>query len=221
MHELLKSASFTSFQQMFRAADVRFFVDPSRPASKLKGRAQMNDRVAACHCRHDTGAIAKVPAHDPDPIPNNRCAFSGVRQNIRTPAPRARSRRTTWRPINPVPPVIKNCLDANIAAESTSNMNGREVFFIADDFGMSPEANRAIIHAHRHGALHGASLMMGQPATQDAVRLAQENPSLQMGWHLHLCDSQPITRSAWPWGRFTLARGLGHRPVLQRAAVDA
>ncbi|HXI83475.1 MAG TPA: ChbG/HpnK family deacetylase [Verrucomicrobiae bacterium] len=79
-------------------------------------------------------------------------------------------------------------------------MNDREVVFIADDFGMSPEVNRAIVHAHRRGALHGASLMMGQPATEDAVRLARENPGLQVGWHLHLCDSQPITRVAWPWG---------------------
>jgi len=80
-------------------------------------------------------------------------------------------------------------------------MNGREVFFVADDFGMSPEANRAIIHAHHHGALRGASLMMGQPATEDAIHLARDNPSLQVGWHLHLCDSQPVTRSAWPWGK--------------------
>jgi hypothetical protein len=80
-------------------------------------------------------------------------------------------------------------------------MNGREVLFIADDFGMRPDVNRAIVHAHRHGVLHGASLMMGQPATEDAVRLARDNPDLQVGWHLHLCDSQPITRAAWPWGK--------------------
>src|ERR1700690_3267244 len=131
--------------------------------------------------------------------PNSRFAFSGVRQKTRTLAPWVRSCCTTRRPIKPVPPVIRNCIDPNIEAESTSNMNGREVFFIADDFGMSPEVNRAIIHAHRHGVLHGASLMMGQPATEDAVRLARDNPSLQVGWHLHLCDSQPITCSAWSW----------------------
>src|SRR6266481_4753194 len=143
----------------------------------------------------------RSPRAIPTRSPNSRCAFSGVRQNRRTPAPWARSRRTTWRPINPVPPVIRNCVDPNIAAESTSNMNGREVLFIADDFGMNPEVNRAIVHAHRHGALHGASLMMGQPATEDAVQLAQDNPDLQVGWHLHLCDSQPITRNVWPWGK--------------------
>ena len=79
-------------------------------------------------------------------------------------------------------------------------MNDREVFFIADDFGMSLEVNRAILHAHQHGVLQGASLMMGQAATEDAVRMARDNPGLQVGWHLHLCDSQPITRKAWSWG---------------------
>jgi predicted glycoside hydrolase/deacetylase ChbG (UPF0249 family) len=80
-------------------------------------------------------------------------------------------------------------------------MNRREVDFIADDFGLSADVNRATIRAHRDGALHGASLMMGQPATGDAVRMARDNPSLRIGWHLHLCDSQPVTRPAWPWDR--------------------
>ena len=79
-------------------------------------------------------------------------------------------------------------------------MNRKEVFFIADDWGLSTEINRAVVHAHRHGALHGASLMMGQPAIADAVRMARDNPHLQVGWHLHLCNSQPVTRAAWPWG---------------------
>ena len=78
-------------------------------------------------------------------------------------------------------------------------MRDREVFFIADDFGMTEEINHAILHAHRHGVLDGAGLMMGQPGTEHAIRLARENPSLQVGWHFHLCDSKPITRRAWPW----------------------
>jgi len=80
-------------------------------------------------------------------------------------------------------------------------VNHREVFFIADDFGLSADINRATVQAHHDGVLHGASLMMGQPATDDAVRMARDNPSLQIGWHLHLCDSRPVTRDAWPWGR--------------------
>jgi len=78
-------------------------------------------------------------------------------------------------------------------------VNRREVFFIADDFGLGADINRATVHAHNHGALQGAGLMMGQRATDEAVRMARDNPSLQIGWHLHLCDSQPVTRSTWTW----------------------
>jgi predicted glycoside hydrolase/deacetylase ChbG (UPF0249 family) len=77
---------------------------------------------------------------------------------------------------------------------------GREIIFVADDFGLNTEVNDAIVHAHRHGRLDGASLMMGQPGTDDAVRLARENPRLQIGWHLHLNDSDPAIVERWPWG---------------------
>jgi len=99
----------------------------------------------------------------------------------------------------------------------------REVFFIADDFGASHEINEAIIRAHRDGALHGASLMLGQPATDDAAALARQHPTLLVGWHLHLCDSQPVTRARWPWGRSPVTAGwaLGLWPALVRREVAA
>ena len=91
---------------------------------------------------------------------------------------------------------------------------------------MSTEINRAIVHAHCRGALHGASLMMGQPGTEDAVRRARDNPRLQVGWHLHLDSSQPVTRAAWPWvdsyKRAGWAIGLSrHARRLMRDEVSA
>lgn len=50
--------------------------------------------------------------------------------------------------------------------------------------------------------------MMGQLGTAHAVQLAHENPSLQIGWHLHLCDSTPTTCPAWPWGASAFRAGL-------------
>ncbi len=102
----------------------------------------------------------------------------------------------------------------------------RQILFIADDFGMSPEINAAIVRAHRRGALHGACLMMGQPGTADAIARASDNPSLQIGWHLHLNDSKPLTVDAWPWGRSPAAAGLaiGLMPRMRRLArreIDA
>lgn len=76
----------------------------------------------------------------------------------------------------------------------------KEVIFIADDFGMNGEVNDAILFAHLSGALSGAALMMAQPTTDDAVALARANPTLQIGWHLHLNDSIPATTDRWPWG---------------------
>jgi predicted glycoside hydrolase/deacetylase ChbG (UPF0249 family) len=76
----------------------------------------------------------------------------------------------------------------------------KDVIFIADDFGMNSEINDAILHAHLSGQLNGAALMMAQPGTANAVELARANPSLQIGWHLHLNDSVPATIERWPWG---------------------
>ena len=84
----------------------------------------------------------------------------------------------------------------------------REIVFIADDFGLSEEINEAILHAHLCGALTGACLMMGQPATQSAIALAREHPSLEVGLHLHLADSRPCSGSEWPWGRSPAGAGL-------------
>jgi len=84
----------------------------------------------------------------------------------------------------------------------------KEIVFIADDFGLSEEINEAILHAHLRGVLTGACLMMGQPATQPAIALAREHPSLEVGLHLHLADSRPCSGSEWPWGRSPAGAGL-------------
>lgn len=84
----------------------------------------------------------------------------------------------------------------------------REIVFVADDLGMSDRVNEAIAHAHRSGALTGACLMVGQPGTRSAVSLAKEHPGLQVGWHMHLTDSRPMTRAEWPWGRSPARAGF-------------
>lgn len=102
----------------------------------------------------------------------------------------------------------------------------KEICFIADDFGHSPEINAAIVRAHCEGALHGAGLMMGQTATAKAVQLAREHQQLQVGLHFHLCDSTPVTCAAWPWGssphRAGWSIGLSHAArALMRREVQA
>ena len=93
-----------------------------------------------------------------------------------------------------------------------------QLAFVADDFGRDAGVNRAILHAHIHGALTGASLMMGQEGTQEAIALARSTSGLEIGWHLHLCDSRPLTRPAWPWGHSPVRAGftLALTPALRR-----
>jgi predicted glycoside hydrolase/deacetylase ChbG (UPF0249 family) len=58
----------------------------------------------------------------------------------------------------------------------------------ADDFGRSRRVNDAIVRAHREGVLTSTSLMVGEPAAEEAVALARENPGLGVGLHLVLAD---------------------------------
>lgn len=62
----------------------------------------------------------------------------------------------------------------------------RRLIVNADDFGRSSSVNQAVIRAHREGILTTASLMVNEPAFEEAVALARENPSLGVGLHLTL-----------------------------------
>jgi hopanoid biosynthesis associated protein HpnK len=61
-----------------------------------------------------------------------------------------------------------------------------------DDFGAAIAVNEAVERAHRDGILNTASLMVGAPAADDAVRRAQRLPSLQVGLHLVLVCGRPV-----------------------------
>ncbi len=56
----------------------------------------------------------------------------------------------------------------------------------ADDFGFTRDVNAGIIQAHREGVLTSATLMANGDAFDDAVRLAHETPTLDIGCHLVL-----------------------------------
>jgi predicted glycoside hydrolase/deacetylase ChbG (UPF0249 family) len=56
----------------------------------------------------------------------------------------------------------------------------------ADDFGFTRDVNAGIVHAHREGVLTATTLMANGGAFEDAVRLAFENPALDVGCHLVL-----------------------------------
>lgn len=64
----------------------------------------------------------------------------------------------------------------------------KQVIVTADDFGLSPEVNQAVIQAHREGILTCASLMIEAGAVEEAVALAKAHPSLKVGLHLVLVE---------------------------------
>ncbi|CAB3761460.1 hopanoid biosynthesis-associated protein HpnK [Paraburkholderia humisilvae] len=66
--------------------------------------------------------------------------------------------------------------------------SGRALILTADDFGLHERVNDAVEHAHLHGVLTAASLMVGAPAARDAVERARRLPDLRVGLHLVLAD---------------------------------
>jgi chitin disaccharide deacetylase len=62
----------------------------------------------------------------------------------------------------------------------------------ADDFGFTRDVNRGIVEAHHNGILTATTLMATGAAFDDAVRLARENPSLDIGVHLVLVGDPPF-----------------------------
>jgi hopanoid biosynthesis associated protein HpnK len=70
----------------------------------------------------------------------------------------------------------------------------RRLIVNADDFGLSPSVNEAVIRAYGEGILTTASLMVNEKGFDEAVKLAKKNSRLGVGLHLTLLTG----RSALP-----------------------
>jgi hopanoid biosynthesis associated protein HpnK len=103
----------------------------------------------------------------------------------------------------------------------------KTVTFSADDFGLTPSVNAGIERAHRDGILQAASLMVGAPAADEAVRIAHANPRLRVGLHLVVIEGPAFLPPADipdlvdPRGQFSsdqLALGFNYffRPRIRR-----
>ena len=82
----------------------------------------------------------------------------------------------------------------------------------ADDFGFTRDVNSGIVEAHTRGILTATTLMANGGAFDDAVRLAAENPALDVGCHLVLVGGASIaTGKPFPLtvGRLLTAIMLG------------
>src|SRR4051812_19361415 len=71
-------------------------------------------------------------------------------------------------------------------------MSSRRLVVNADDFGFAHDVNRGILQAHAHGILTATTLMANGTAFEDAVRLAREHPTLDVGCHLVLVQGESV-----------------------------
>jgi hopanoid biosynthesis associated protein HpnK len=73
----------------------------------------------------------------------------------------------------------------------------RRLIINADDFGLTPGVNRAIMEAHQRGVATSATLMANGSAFDHAVQLAQSAPRLSIGCHVVLVDGMPVLEERW------------------------
>jgi len=62
----------------------------------------------------------------------------------------------------------------------------------ADDFGLTPGVNRAIVELHKSCVLTSTTLMARARASDQAIELASSTPTLGIGCHVVLCDGEPM-----------------------------
>lgn len=65
----------------------------------------------------------------------------------------------------------------------------------ADDFGFTRDVNQGIVEAHRNGILTATTLMATGDAFDDAIRLAKDTPTLDIGCHLVLVGQPPYPQT--------------------------
>src|SRR5580658_10488040 len=89
----------------------------------------------------------------------------------------------------------------------------RRLVVNADDFGLSPSVNQAVVRAYREGILTSASLMVNEPGFDEAVQLARENPKLGVGLHLTLLHGHSTLPPEKIPGLVNSRREFSHSPV--------
>lgn len=71
----------------------------------------------------------------------------------------------------------------------------KNVIVTADDFGISPGVNRAVLISHNRGSLTHASLMANGKHLKDAIILSGVSaPNLKLGLHINLTSGKPVLK---------------------------
>jgi len=65
----------------------------------------------------------------------------------------------------------------------------------ADDFGLTPSVNKAIIDVYQAGNLTSTTLMVNMPGTNDAIIQSNNNPGLAIGLHFCITEGKPLSEN--------------------------
>jgi predicted glycoside hydrolase/deacetylase ChbG (UPF0249 family) len=76
--------------------------------------------------------------------------------------------------------------DCDVSGPGHASATTRALIVNGDDFGRTPGINHGVVHAHEHGVLTSASLMVRWPAAAAAAAYCRDRPSLSLGLHLDL-----------------------------------
>lgn len=98
----------------------------------------------------------------------------------------------------------------------------RRLIVNADDFGLTPGVNQAVMELHTARALSSATLMATASYFSQAVSIARQSPSLGVGCHIVLVDGTPaLPPSEIPSLIDTSSQnGLAFRPKLSAFVTD-
>jgi predicted glycoside hydrolase/deacetylase ChbG (UPF0249 family) len=70
----------------------------------------------------------------------------------------------------------------------------KQLIVNADDFSVSAEANRGILHAHHHGIVSSTTVMVNFPDAAPGLQQALATaPDLGIGLHLNLTAGRPVS----------------------------
>ena len=100
----------------------------------------------------------------------------------------------------------------------------KQLIVNADDFGFTRDVNAGIVEAHTRGILTATTLMANGDAFDDAVRLAREHPTLDIGCHMVLVggrsvvDGRPLPSTVGEMMRAIVAGQLRPYPELRAQA---
>jgi chitin disaccharide deacetylase len=99
----------------------------------------------------------------------------------------------------------------------------RRLIINADDFGMTSGVNLAVAEAHRAGVVTSATVMANERAVDEAIAIATQDPSLEVGCHVVLVDGAPVSADTHIMSLIGSRNGNGvrFRPGIAQLALSA